>query len=105
VPFAEGTAGDFGPKGEQSNMANLTIHIAVIEHRHGFNHYAGGTEQELDEKLAAFCREWWTETDRDGEPPEDDSECIAAYFEDHETEWLTTGTDIIAVPELVAEVK
>ena len=80
----------------------MTVHLAVIEHRHGFNHYAGATEAELTAKIAEFCREWWDETDREGDAPEDDDACIEAYFQDHESEWLTRGTDRISAEEVSA---
>ncbi len=71
----------------------MIIHIGVIEHRHGFNAYAGKTREAMIKQVAEFCREWWTEIQgwHPDPPTGNDEQDVKTYFgEYNDTEFLTT---------------
>lgn len=68
----------------------IEVHTAVIEHRHGMNIHVAVDAMALDEEIAAYCREYWSEID-DGRDPNNlsDAEVISNYFECHPSESCT----------------
>ena len=72
----------------------LDVYTGFIEHKHGFNHYVASSELELNKIIAAYCEEYHDDA---GDPeaykaastPE---EKVSAYFQDHQTEFLTVET-------------
>lgn len=80
--------------------APLRVYIATVSHRHGVNTYAALSKDVLDSKLADYCRDSWSEivrSDIPDEPPEDmtDDEIISTYFENHPSEYLDAGDDLL----------
>lgn len=65
----------------------MTVCVGLITYRHGTDCYVGRDRLTLYAKLAAFCRQWWSEV-RPGSPPEDNEQCVAAYFDAHPSEYL-----------------
>lgn len=69
----------------------VEIHIGIIENRGGLNIYSAIDRTVLDQEIAEFCREWWSEIDDPRKPEElDHASLIETYFDRHETECLTT---------------
>lgn len=66
----------------------MTVWVLVIEHKHGFNHYAHRTEAGAMKTLAEYVAEWWSEVSTDP-MPDDPAEAVKIYFEDHQSEWYT----------------
>lgn len=81
----------------------LTVYMALVEHRHGHNLYAGGTELELLNKLHEYVSDSWNEF-MEGKPmPKSKRQAIDQYFEasrdfGHQGEFLTEADDTIEVP-------
>ena len=63
----------------RKKMQNIKIHILVIDHAHGQNISAHGTEEEAQKALSEYVKENW---EMDAQIPEDESEAIDAYFEE-----------------------
>lgn len=76
--------------------APVTIHVAVVDHRYGSNHYVGRTRAECAGKVAAYCLEWkemeGVELNEDWE----DEEVISVYFEKVNDETVTFGEDVLS---------
>jgi hypothetical protein len=77
----------------------IDVHVGVVEHKHGFNHYVAPTKEKLYAKIAEFCDEY---QDDAGNPEAyakatTDQERVGAYFEDHDREWLTTSVEKLEV--------
>lgn len=86
----------------------LTVHTAVIEHRHGINTYAATTREELHSDLATYCRENWEAEmgDDPGEPPDGIDDVIDAYFDQSEfhNEYLETNEHFLTLPGVLPAV-
>lgn len=86
----------------------LSVHTATIETRHGTNHYAATTREELYSDLATYCRENWEEEmgDDPGDPPEADEEIVDAYFDasDFHNEYLETNEHFLTLPGVLPAV-
>lgn len=83
---------------------NLPIHIAVIEHMSGMDLHAATTEDDLNKILAGYCRMLWytatVEPDMDApEVPTTDADIIERYFDEHESDSLTTDCIPLELPE------
>lgn len=70
---------------------SIRVYVGVIEHQHGFNHYVSESKAGLWAQLRAFCEEY---ADEAGDPDAwelatTDEERVSAYFEDHQTDYLT----------------
>lgn len=72
------------------------VWVLVIEHRHGFNHYAHRTERGAHQTLYDYACEWWDELDDEIEceprPALADfapNDAVAFYFEHIYEEWYT----------------
>ncbi|MDE1917624.1 MAG: hypothetical protein KGJ57_18405 [Sphingomonadales bacterium] len=77
----------------------ITVHVGVIEHRHGANLYAAYTRAALDRDLAGFCREYWSELPGGNEaPPSDDGAAVSAYFVRHDQDGLTCEQTTLEPP-------
>jgi hypothetical protein len=65
--------------------ATHTVWVLAIDHRHGTDITAYGSEEAARSALAAYVDQWWEElADRDAgtlEPPDDRDEMIDNYFE------------------------
>lgn len=60
-----------------------TIHVGVIRHKTGSNHYAAKSKAGLEKQVADFCREWWKDAYPDehhGHQGLKDRAVINAYF-------------------------
>jgi hypothetical protein len=73
--------------------AAKTVCIGVLSHRHGVDCYVGRDRITLYEKIAAFCRQWWDELPRKGPAPEDNEQCVTAYFDEHPSEYVSWFMD------------
>jgi hypothetical protein len=64
---------------------NITIYHGHIDHRHGYNHHAATSHEELIKWAADYCRESWSEQfdeeDPDHAMPETDEAIVNKYFE------------------------
>lgn len=82
----------------------MTIHVAHIDHRHGYNFYVAATEDELSAKIAEYCREYWDDcqaSEDTPEAPEDNNECVSLYFDENEEEFLAVDTATLDSMEVV----
>lgn len=68
----------------------LDIHVGVIEHKEGLNIHAALDRPALEEQIAEFCRESWSEI-RDPRKAGNlsDAEVIETYFDQHDSECVT----------------
>lgn len=77
----------------------MIVYMAAVEHMAGIDLHAALSEKALEAKVAEYCRSHWDTRTCDVlsacEPPEDDRACIERYFDDHENDSLTTGTDCL----------
>lgn len=77
------------------------IYVAVIDYRiDGVDLYIASSPEDLDRQTADYCRAWWEMKNLDGDPPEDNKECIDAYFGEVQDEYLHTfdhETDLFIV--------
>lgn len=58
----------------------MQVYVLQIDHKHGTSISAFTTEQLAEHWVADFCREWWDHENVEGNPPDNDSECITQYF-------------------------
>jgi hypothetical protein len=75
---------------EHTRMSEISV--AIIDHKFGTNFYAAETEDGIYAELAEFCREWWGDTGLDTPPPENDTDCVQAYFEAVQDEHYVVNT-------------
>lgn len=59
----------------------ITIYAANVDHRHGQNSYCALTKAQLDDQIAEYCRENWSEIDIHQDPPDSASDTIERYFD------------------------
>lgn len=67
---------------ELSEIADAlsSVHVLVIEHRHGFDHWVFTSEESVKAQLHWFVTSWWN-ADGPKEPmPADRDEAIDLYF-------------------------
>lgn len=84
-------------------MPKIIIHITVVEHMSGMDIYADRAEEAVIEQVASYCRDKWETTSRAESgckrpPPENHQRCVDLYFEDHESDALTTHVSSVEVP-------
>lgn len=64
---------------------NITIHYGHIDHRHGYDHHAATSHEDLIKWAAEYCRESWSEQFNEDDPddaiPETDDQIVEKYFE------------------------
>lgn len=60
----------------------MTVHLLVIEHRHGRNLAVHETREGAEANLDAYVQEWWTELN-DVDQPGRREDRIRIYFQDH----------------------
>lgn len=68
----------------------ITVFTANISHKHGNDIRVAGTKDGINKLVANYCRECWDDVDIASaypEPPEDDLDCITAYFDSMDDEW------------------
>ena len=66
----------------------MHVWIAVINHRHGTNIYAGTTQRALQQQVFDYVQEWWGDANMEGTPSEADmAGSIDRFFEDNDREW------------------
>lgn len=68
------------------------VYVGVVEHKHGFNHYAQPTKEKLWADIRKnFCDDYKDEiVDPERyDQAKTDEDKVSAYFEDHESEFLT----------------
>jgi hypothetical protein len=58
-----------------------TVHVAMINHKHGTDLYAALTREELDRQLYEYVVQWWEAEGFEGKIPADHKEAVEAYFE------------------------
>lgn len=91
------------------DQVSVTVHTATISHRFGTNFYVANTEDELDDRIIEFCKEYWNEARaQDDNLPEDvadvdNKDIINFYFGAMEDEFLEAGQDTLYVPLAVKE--
>lgn len=83
-------------------MPKTIIYVAVVEHMSEMDVYTDVTEEGLERQVAAYCRGRWDTTSRavsgcKRPPPDDNKACIDLYFEDHETDLLTTRVSSVGI--------
>jgi hypothetical protein len=66
-----------------------TVFVLVIEHREGQDITVHQTDAGAKDYLAAYCREWWSESSDDPMPGILD-DLIASYFEGSNERWSIT---------------
>ena len=79
-------------------MSRIKVFTAVIEHKHGSNHYTARTEKGLYQKLAGFCRQWWKQEMGSTPMPKTNVKLVNAYFDTMSArgqEFLDLGQDSI----------
>jgi hypothetical protein len=79
-------------RGIAAALDPLTVHVLVIEHRHGFDHWTFMTEDEVKDHLLKYVTEWWDNDGPGGPMPTDRDEAINTYFENAHDEFFTTAT-------------
>lgn len=93
---------------KQEDRVGITVHTAMVSHKHGTNFYVAQTSRDLDAEIAGYCEEWWNDArERDDELPEttdglDNSEIASLYFAAMDDEYVDTGSDTLLVPRVVA---
>ncbi|MDG2570829.1 hypothetical protein P7L87_25085, partial [Vibrio parahaemolyticus] len=91
-----------------SEMVEIPLFIAEVDHKHGTNLYIRASDEEIDAEVAEYCRSSLF-NDRAFRPvdPADvkpdlgrlsDKEIIGQYFESAHEEYLRTSTDTLTVP-------
>ncbi len=71
----------------------MTIHLALVEHRHCVNTYASESQQTVLDALEAYCRDNWTLEAIPGNP---DVDTVVAYFEHARDEsYIITETELL----------
>ena len=69
------------------------VYVGVVEHKHGFNHYAQVSKEKLFQDIRTnFCDDYYKDecTDPEAyEKAESDETKVGVYFFEHESEWLT----------------
>lgn len=69
----------------------MKIWVLVIEHRHGFNHYANRTIDGVYQTLYDYVNEWWKDLDYSDRSITDFTQVDAVnyYFDNIYEEWFT----------------
>ena len=103
---------DLGSTASQSSAAApsgiVTVYMAMIEHKHGEDHYSSETVDGLYAELAGYVRESWNEVAEyadEGEGPDSgqtDRELVSTYFDlcaNHELrQYYSTWTEEVEMP-------
>ena len=74
---------------EAEAAANPTVRVVwfgVVDHRHGANHYAAASQEEVESQVAAYCRDWAEQEGITIAEGDTDKDIIEAYFEKTEDE-------------------
>ncbi|GHE75970.1 hypothetical protein GCM10019059_39150 [Camelimonas fluminis] len=66
--------------GDPTALRAINISTAQIEHRHGINHYVGFSDDDVRDQIAAYCRDYWSDWNKDPAPSDRD-ELIERYFQ------------------------
>lgn len=83
--------GDAKPSRPRGVVERDKVWVIVIDHRHGTDTYAAGSENGAYRRAAAYCRDSWGERWPDsptGYAGLTEREIVAAYFADHPDEWM-----------------
>ena len=51
------------------NTKQISVWVAVIQHKHGQNVYVATSVDAIQEDVAQFCRDWWATVVTDHEDP------------------------------------
>ena len=102
----EGKSYDRIPELEQAlkdaETRKLTVHVAVIKHKHGHDVYTDTSEEGLDKQLAEYCREWWSDMGMEAEDLSDE-DTINKYFGDEDVidsgESMETTESVVNIPK------
>lgn len=88
----------------------ITLHTAIVSHRHGTNFYTSLTAEGLDAEIAGYCDDWWSEArQHDEDLPEttegmSNDEIASTYFEAVEEEYVERSTDELTLPAALSRV-
>lgn len=69
----------------------ISVHSAVITHKHGTDQFIALSEEGLFSEIAGYCRTYWSEIDLDDPEIEnqlDDRAAVETYFENHPFEFV-----------------
>jgi len=81
----------------------IKVYLAIITHRHGENVYAGGSRNELLDKLHNFVAQYWDEMMGGRQMPRSKKAAVSQYFDVAKekitsSEFLDYAEDTIEVP-------
>ena len=78
---------------------NLTIHTATIDFRNGYVCFSSTVPDDLQNQIAAYCRENWANSFAAGDPLPSHRQALIEHYLDNSEDGLQESISTLALPE------